>query len=338
MSTFNREDRLVVARFGMSPDCTRFVSGRFYLNDSGLTVAPKNDLLVQRFLDYQLFALNDAIYGFGSGTAQRNLDVPAFRKMVIRFPESLSEQQRIVQLLDEAFDGIAIAKANAEKNLQNAQALFESRLRTLFTHGGAGWARGKLSDLIEIQNGYAFSSNNYVQSGHFLMRIGNVQNGCISVADPKYVKLPATGSLQRFNLAAGDILVSLTGNVGRIGVIEENHLPAALNQRVARIQVKSAAPVLSSLILHFLSSAMFRMALTNVGHGTAQQNVSAKEIGNIEIPLPDLEVQESLVQELDELQANTRLLACTYSNKLASLADLSKALLAQAFSETLAAA
>ena len=56
-----------------------------------------------------------------------------------RFPSHLPEQQRIVGILDEAFDGIATAKANAEKNLQNARALFESHLQSVFTQRGEGW-------------------------------------------------------------------------------------------------------------------------------------------------------------------------------------------------------
>ncbi len=250
----------------------------------------------------------------------------------------LAEQQHIVRLLDKAFEGIAVARANAEENLKNAKDLLESHIQTVFTYGGEGWTTFKLSDLIEVQNGYAFSSKSYTQTGHFLMRIGNVQNGFIATSDPKYVKLPANGPLQRFNLAAGDILISLTGNIGRVGVIEESHLPAALNQRVARIHVRSAAPALRGLILHFLSSSMFRMALATVGHGTAQQNVSAKEIGSIEIRIPDLGGQESLVQELDQLQANTRLLTNAYSSKIASFAELSQSLLTRAFSKIKSAA
>ena len=98
-----------------------------------------------------------------------------------------------------------------------------------------GWQTKKLDELLEVQNGYAFSSKDYSDSGHFVIRIGNVQNGYISLAAPRFIKLPADGSLQRFVLSAGDILVSLTGNVGRVGVIGDEHVPAVLNQRVASV-------------------------------------------------------------------------------------------------------
>ena len=163
-----------------------------------------------------------------------------------------------------------------------------------------GWQTKKLADLVEVQNGYAFSSKDYSESGHFLMRIGNVQNGYISTADPKFIKLPADGSLQRFVLSEDDILVSLTGNVGRVGVIQESHLPAALNQRVARISIRKDSPATRELILLFLCSDWFREELIGAGHGAAQQNVSTKDLVEIEIPVPPLAEQQRIVGLLDE--------------------------------------
>ena len=143
MDKFNREDRLVVARFGMSEESTRFVVGKFFLNDSGLTVSPKNSEMLQRFLDLQLLSLNDDIYAIGKGTAQKNLDVPVFRTLPLYVPESRAEQQRIVGILDEAFEGIATAKVNAERNLRNASAIFESHLQASFSQPAEGDAVAK---------------------------------------------------------------------------------------------------------------------------------------------------------------------------------------------------
>lgn len=163
-----------------------------------------------------------------------------------------------------------------------------------------GWQTKKLGDLLEVQNGYAFSSKDYSESGHFLMRISNVQNGYISPADPKFIKLPVDGALQRFALSEGDILVSLTGNVGRVGVIQAEHLPAALNQRVARISIRKGSPATRELLLFFLFSDWFREELMGAGHGAAQQNVSTKDLVEIEIPVPPLPDQQRIVGILDE--------------------------------------
>ncbi len=163
-----------------------------------------------------------------------------------------------------------------------------------------GWEVKRMGEVCEVQNGYAFSSKNYSDSGHYLMRIGNVQNGYISLANSKFVKLPTDGSLQRFVLAKGDILVSLTGNVGRVGVIHDEHLPAVLNQRVARITIRKHALSIRGYLLFFLFSDLFREELAGTGHGAAQQNVSTKNIVEIPIPIPPLAEQRRLVALLDE--------------------------------------
>ncbi|MDO8437417.1 MAG: restriction endonuclease subunit S [Nitrosomonadaceae bacterium] len=164
----------------------------------------------------------------------------------------------------------------------------------------AGWQTKKLGELLEVQNGYAFSSKDYSDSGHFVMRIGNVQNGYVSLADPKFIKLPADGALERFILSEGDILVSLTGNVGRVGVIQKKHLPAALNQRVARISIRKDSLAIRELLLFFLFSDWFREELTVAGHGAAQQNVSTKDLVEIQIPIPPLHEQQRIVGILDQ--------------------------------------
>ncbi len=164
----------------------------------------------------------------------------------------------------------------------------------------AGGRNTKLGDLIDIQNGYAFSSKDYSESGHFLMRIGNVQSGQITLTDPKFVQLPASGSLQRFVLAEGDLLVSLTGYVGRVAEVCEEHLPAALNQRVAKVTLKPQSQVNKKYLLHFLGSDLFLNPLVAAGHGAAQQNVSTKDIVAIEMPIPSPEAQHRIVAILDE--------------------------------------
>jgi type I restriction enzyme, S subunit len=163
-----------------------------------------------------------------------------------------------------------------------------------------GWQVRKLAELVVAQNGYAFSSSDYAQTGHFVMRIGNVQNGYISTADPKYIRLPVDGSLNRFVLSEGDILVSLTGNVGRVGVIKDEHLPAALNQRVAKISIRNNSPATKEFLLLFLGSDWFREELTGAGHGAAQQNVSTKDLLEIEVAVPPLPEQQRIVALLDE--------------------------------------
>ena len=87
-----------------------------------------------------------------TGATMKNLSNSALGDLVISVPP-LPEQHRIVAILDEAFEAIATAKANAEKNLQNARAVFESYLESVFTARGPEWAERPLSEVAEVQSG-----------------------------------------------------------------------------------------------------------------------------------------------------------------------------------------
>ncbi len=162
------------------------------------------------------------------------------------------------------------------------------------------WQTKKLGDICDFQNGFAFKSSEYTNSGFFVMRIGNVQDGYISLSKPKYVK-KSHELFEKFILQSGDILISLTGNVGRVGIIQEEHLPAVINQRVARVSLKNENIIKKQFLLYYLKSSYFVENLIDAGHGAAQQNVSTSDIGNIKIPLPHLPTQHRIVKILDEV-------------------------------------
>jgi type I restriction enzyme S subunit len=284
-----------------------------------------------RFVFYSLLTEN---FTGQMESLQKGASYPAVTDGDVRAQEipvpPLAEQQRIVGLLDEAFEGLATAKANAEKNLQNARALFESHLQSVFTQRDPGWVEHTLGDLIEIQNGYAFKSTDYTDAGYFVIRISNVQDGEITLANPRFIKL-ADKKLERFILNDGDILISLTGNIGRVGIIQEDQLPAVLNQRVARITVKDRSAD-RDFLFRFLSSRTFRESLQEAGHGAAQQNVSTKEIEAVRLSLPNKKEQRRIVEEFDNFAEETQRLTRLYEQKHAALEALKKSLLHQAFS------
>jgi type I restriction enzyme, S subunit len=182
------------------------------------------------------------------------------------------------------------------------------------------WVNEKLGSLVHVQSGYAFKSEEYLDSGHFLIRIGNVQDGYLSQENPKFVKL--TEKTQRFSLNAGDLLVSLTGNIGRVAQVEVSHLPAALNQRVARLTVVAKQALNPAYFFYFLSSASFQRALIAGGHGAAQQNVSPKAINDVPIPLPALPEQQRIVAVLDEAFAGLATATANAEKNLKNASEL----------------
>jgi len=195
----------------------------------------------------------------------------------------------------------------------------------------AGWEVKTLGEVVSIQNGYAFKSKNYSDDGHFVMRIGNVQDGYISLDKPKYIA-PEKG-LERFILDEGDVLVSLTGYIGRAGIIQNEHLPAVLNQRVARVNPKSSEQLTQRFLFLYLSSESFRALLTEDGHGAAQQNVSTKDMALLPFAVPPLAEQERIVGILDEAFEGIAAATAQAEKNLHNARELFQSVLQSTFSQ-----
>jgi type I restriction enzyme S subunit len=120
------------------------VDGKIWVNNHAHVLRPHRTVLLDNWLIYHL--IHSDLNKFVSGLTVPKLNQGSLREIPVPVPP-LAEQQRIVGLLDEAFEGLATAKANAEKNLQNARALFESHLQSVFTQRGPGWVEKRFDEV-----------------------------------------------------------------------------------------------------------------------------------------------------------------------------------------------
>ena len=187
--------------------------------------------------------------------------------------------------------------------------------------------REKLSSLCKISNGYAFKSDDYVNSGHRVMRITNVQKGYVVDTDPKFIPNEIAAKTQNFKLNAGDILISLTGNVGRVGRVLEQHLPAVLNQRVGLIRPTSQE-INENYLFQILNSDKFEREAIQNSNGVAQLNLSSKWIESYEIPLPPINDQIRIAHLLGKVEG----LITQRKQHLQQLDDLLKSVFLAMFS------
>lgn len=186
----------------------------------------------------------------------------------------------------------------------------------------------KLSSLCKISNGFAFRSNDYVNNGYRVMRITNVQKGFIADNDPKFIPNEIADKADNFKLSAGDILVSLTGNVGRVGRVLSQHLPAVLNQRVGLI--RPISPQISAKYLfQFLNSDQFEREAVQNSNGVAQLNLSSKWVENYKIPLPPLDDQKRIAHLLGKVEG----LIAQRKHHLQQLDDLLKSVFLEMFGD-----
>ena len=169
-----------------------------------------------------------------------------------------------------------------------------------------GWEYKKLGELVQVLNGYAFKSSLYENQGIRVLRITNVQKGNIVDDDPKYYPLSLTDEIRNYLLKENDLLMSLTGNVGRVGLLTKDMLPAALNQRVACLRILSNGLNLGFLF-HYLNSDKFEQDAVLSAKGIAQKNMSTEWLKDYKLPLPPISVQQTIVSELDKINELIRL-------------------------------
>lgn len=335
MDTYNRENCFVVARFAMSKQCTRFVSGKFFLNDSGLSVTPKNEnILLQDFLDMQLLYLNDYIYSLSKGSAQKNLDVPTFRKTKIIYPKSISEQQQIVLILNDIFESIERAKLNAELNLKNAKKLFESYLQDVFENPKKSWEKKKWGDLCHFVRGPfggSLKKSIFKEEGFVVYEQKHAIHDHFNQLR-YFVDEDKFNEMIRFELKPGDIIMSCSGvTLGRVAIVPDGIKRGIINQALLKLTPKKNVSV--HFIKHWLRSPIFQKIIFDFAGGAAIPNVpSAKILKDIQIPFPSLKEQEKVVNDIELILVETQKLELIYHQKLNDLEELKKSILQKAFS------
>jgi type I restriction enzyme S subunit len=249
----------------------------------------------------------EQIEKFKGGVAQQNLSLAQVRDFQIPLPP-LAEQQRIVGLLDEAFEGLATAKANAEKNLQNARALFESHLQSVFTQRGEGWVEKPFEDCIEdVKYTTKIQRKDFLEEGEFpiVSQEAEFTNGYWdNAADVFKVTRPVVifgDHTQVLKYIDFDFVLGADG-----------------------VKLLPPKPFLNP---KFFFYALRSAPLKSLGYARHYRLLKELQIG-----YPDMNTQVAIAKKLDALEAETQRLARLYERKLAALEELKKSLLHQAFS------
>lgn len=163
------------------------------------------------------------------------------------------------------------------------------------------WIKCPLSHLVYVLNGYAFKSQKYVEDGIRVIRIANVQDGYIEDDKPVFYPYETQNEISNYMLDAGDLLMSLTGNVGRVALLTEDLLPAALNQRVACLRIKNNNIVDREFLFYYFRQFSFQKECIDNAKGTAQLNMSTEWLKKYNISLPPLAEQKRIVEQIEKL-------------------------------------
>jgi len=285
-----------------------------------------------RFLLYFLSTI--AAQDLVQDHAYPSLNLPTIAGIEVHLPP-LAEQQRIVGLLDEAFEGLATAKANAEKNLQNARALFESNLQSVFTQRGPGWVEKRLDELCTFSSGGTPSKvNSSYWQGEVPWVSGRDMKSTRLSDSALHISQAAVDESATRMASAGTLLILVRGmGLAHGAQIAELLVPCAFNQDIRGIQAKPG--LLPRYLLFALRDGINSSdtVLSNAAHGTLK--IDSNELQKVMIPFPPLEQQKKIVAVIDALTEETQRLARLYERKYAALEALKKSLLHQAFNREL---
>jgi type I restriction enzyme S subunit len=264
-----------------------------------------------------------------TGSAQGGFNATKLGALSIPIPP-LGEQRRIIGILDEAFDGIATAKANAEKNLQNARALFESHLQSVFTQHGQRW---KQKTLAEIATTFGRGKSKHRPRNEPKLYGGKypfIQTGDIRTANHFITEYSQTysevGLAQSKLWPMGTICITIAANIAETGILG---FDACFPDSVIGV-VPNPKEADVGFVEYLLQS--FKARLQAMGKGSAQANINMGTFENERFPFPSIPEQKKIVANLDSLREETELLASIYDRKLEAVDALKKSLLHQAFS------
>lgn len=292
---YNRENRYVISRFGMSPECIRYVSGKFFLNDSGLTVKSMDDRLNDDFLNLFLFSNQPSIFALGRGIAQKNLDMNAFASFKVPLPSKLIQQEIVseCQNIDAEAQDAEVKIAELKEDINEIVADIKGKIT-------------KLGTIAQFKNGL-----NYKEA-----TVGDTVS-IVGVANFKDNKSPKWDEVKTITISDNvddsyllhkNDLVTVRSNgsrelVGRFMLIDkEPEERTTFSGFSIRVRIVSDE-VDSEFLYYLLSSANIRQRLTTGSNGANIKSLNQDLLSNLEIPLPSLSEQKNVIDKIGAIES-----------------------------------
>lgn len=276
------------------------------------------------------------------GTTRLKLTQGSMQLMPFPLPP-LSEQQRIVERIEELFAKLDEAKERLQEVVDSFAVRKAAILHKAFTGeltkqwrlengvSDESWEEKKGEEFFEyVTSGSRGWAKYYSDKGSIFVRMGNLNHGTIELdfSDIQYVELPDQVEGQRSKLQKNDILISITADVGMIGLVRED-MDAYINQHVALARPKDNLYA-EFLAWYFVSDVGLKQ-MQNKQRGATKIGLGLQDIRNIILKIPTLPEQHEIVRFIDDLLARERSAQQATEQALASIDLMKKSILARAF-------
>lgn len=314
-----------------------------YLNQRVGNIKVRNkELLSDKFRNFYIANMQNEILNTAYGGAQPNISSQKMSALFFPLPP-LSEQQRIVERIEELFAKLDEAKERLQEVADSFAVRKAAILHKAFTGeltkqwrrengvSDESWEEKKGEDFFEyVTSGSRGWAKYYSDKGSIFVRMGNLNHGTIELdfSDIQYVELPDQVEGQRSKLQKNDILISITADVGMIGLVRED-MDAYINQHVALARPKN--DLYAEFLAWYFVSDVGLQQMQNKQRGATKIGLGLQDIRSIILKIPTLPEQHEIVRLIDDLLARERAAQQATEQALASIDLMKKSILARAF-------
>ncbi len=316
----------VIMSFKLSLGKTAITQEPVYTNEAIMAFIPTEKYAVLPDYFYYLFSAKDWTKGTNRAVMGTTLNKATLGAVSITVPP-IDEQRKNAAILDKVSDLIA----KRRQQLDKLDEMVKARFVEIFGEPDENpkhWQEDELSHHLKVIGGYAFKSDGFTDEGIPVLRIGNINSGHFLPVNMVY--WPDDLALARYKVFPGDLVMSLTGTVGKddygnVCILGADYDEYYLNQRNAKLSIeRSLNKCYFSELLKF---PRIKKRLTGISRGIRQANISNKDILTLRVPMPPIELQEQFAAFVEQTE-KTKIII---SHSLEKLETLKKALMQEYF-------
>ncbi|MCR8667079.1 restriction endonuclease subunit S [Aestuariibaculum sp. M13] len=311
---------IIATRVGLGKVC--MLSHNTAINQDLKGVIPRKNNVLPSYVFWWFKSISNDIIEAGTGLTVKGVKLPFIKHL--SFPLILlEEQQQIVAILDKTFAAIDQAKANIERNIENAKELFQSKLNQIFSQTGDGWEEKTLGEVCSLYQGLAINAKTkhlLVEKSNLpLLRIKDLKNS----TEEQYVS--ENGYPENSKVDLDDLIYTRTGSLGlvfrnRRGILHNNSF-----------KIEPVKGLSKNFLFWWLQHENFRKKIVSLASKAAQPDITHKLFKQQLISYPSFGEQEKFYQDIESLHKELKEIELNYQRKLTNLEELRNSILQKAF-------
>lgn len=321
-------EHIIIGRVGALCGNTRYVNDKIWFTDNAFRISEFKYDFDLEFLNYLLNHID--LRSYARQAAQPVISNSSLKNVNLSFPKSLSEQEQIVGILDEAFTAIDQAKANTEKNIQNSKELFQSKLNDIFNQNGDGWEEKTLGDVcVKTKN---IKWQDYSNEEFEYIDLSSVSRETLNVTGTATVNKGNAPSRAKKIVMEGDVIFATTRPTLKRATIIDSDLDGQICS-TGYVVLRPKENISPDWIFFYLLTSTFMDRMESLQRGASYPAVTDSDVKGSILSVPlSKELEKMSVKRMNELRVNTNDLILQYQKKLSDLEELKKAILQKAFS------